>query len=494
MRHLFLGVDIGTSSVKLILVDETGEVLVQESAEYRVDQPKTGWSEIDPDVWYIAFAACLKRLLSNTDPSMIEGIGVTGQMHTTAFMDVYGKSIRPALMWMDKRTKQYIPSLKEEISRHPEISYIGNIISTGSPASNLYWLRKNEPENFAKLYKFLIGPDYIVYRLTGVYGTDYCEASTSSLYDIRKRCWSDSMREIIGIPNSVYPEVRGSAQIVGKLRPEIAAEFGLSEDVNVIAGTGDNPAAAITTGCLGYGYPVISLGTSGVLMLSRDQLNFDAKGKNILFSFDNENFFYLVQGVVQSAGASYMWWTRDILEMEDIAEIDVHIDINTAVKSPLIFYPHLSGEKTLYADPNLQGAFIGLSTETTRWDMAYAVMEGISFGFRELADKMCFQWDKYQSIKVAGGGAKNSVWMQTMADVLGIRIEQLDGSISASLGIALLAAYSCGRIDELKEISNKGIKINGCFEPRPEFKELYAKKFSRYLKIHDAVKEIEEDC
>lgn len=490
MKHLYIGIDIGTSSAKLVLIDEAGTMISQASADYQVAQPHIGWSEIDPDVWHAAVMSCMKRILDGVEADRVEGIGVTGQMHSVVFLDVNGESIRPALMWTDKRTKELIPYLKGQISRHEEISYIADIISTGSPASNLYWLKENEPEHFGRLHQFLIGPDYIVFRLTGTYGTDYCEASTSSLYDLRARCWSESMRQIIGLPKSVYPQVRGSAQIAGKLRPSIEAELGLREDVNVIVGTGDNPAAAITTGCLGHGYPVISLGTSGVLMLSRERLDFGASGKNILFSFDSETFFYLVQGTVQSTGSSLMWWVRDILQVDDVSEVDAHIDIDTAGSSQVIFYPHIQGDKTLYADPNLSGAFIGIRAETTRWDMVFAVMEGICFGFRELADKMGFSWHRHDSIKVAGGGAKSEVWMQTMADVLNMPIDQLDGTISASFGMALLAAYSCGRVKDPGAVSDKVMKIKRRFMPRQRFRVLYERKFSQYLRIHDALQNI----
>ncbi len=487
MKHLFIGIDIGTSSAKLVLIDEAGFVINQAGADYQVDQPQTEWSEINPDIWFCTVMDCMKRLLAGAERDKVAGIGVTGQMHTVAFIDEHGESVRPALMWTDKRTKEYIPHLKEQINRHAEISYIANIISTGSPAANLYWLRENEPEHFRRLHKFLIGPDFIVFRLTGVYGTEYCEASTSSLFDLQNKRWSESMRQIIGLPESVYPKVKGSAEIAGKLRHQVALELGLREDVNVIAGTGDNPAAAITTGCLVHGYPVISLGTSGVLMLSREQLNFDAKGKNILFSLDGNTFFCLVQGTVQSTGSSLMWWMRDMLQEDDMSEVDTHIDIETAGRSPVIFYPHIQGDKTLYADPNLSGAFIGLRAETTRWDMAFAVMEGICFGFRELADNMRFSWDRHDSIRVAGGGSKSDVWMQTMADVLNIPIDQLDGTISASYGMALLAAYSCGSVKDIGEASDKVMSVRRRFIPRPQFRDSYDRKFTQYLRIHDAL-------
>ena len=296
MERLYIGVDIGTSSAKAVLIDEAGTILKKASADYEVAHPNPEWSEIDPEVWFDAVSGCIEEILSDADRGKVEGIGVTGQMHTVVLLDENGSSIRPALLWTCKRTKGYIQFLKEQIDNCSKISYLGNIISIGSPAANLYWFRENEPENFSRLHKFLIGPDYIVFRLTGIYGTDYCEASTSSLFDLREKCWSDDMQKIIGLPDHVYPKVRGSAQTAGNLLGEAAQKFGLRKDVKVIVGTGDNPAAAITTGCLGHGYPVISLGTSGVLMLRRQNLNFDTRGKNILLSFDNKEFFYSYAG------------------------------------------------------------------------------------------------------------------------------------------------------------------------------------------------------
>ncbi len=492
MEPLFIGIDIGTSSVKLVLADETGIVVKKASAEYQVEHPQAEWSEIEPDVWFRAVLKCMDEIFEGSDRSKIKGIGVTGQMHTTVFLDNDGNSIRPALLWTDKRTKQYLPFLKEQISNCTKISYIADIISIGSPAVNLYWLKKKEPENFLKLHKFLIGPDYIVYRFTGTIGTEYCEASTSSLFDLRVKRWSQDMRKIIGLRENIYPQVRGSAQTAGTLCSDMAEKFGLNQDVRVIVGTGDNPAAAITTGCLGHGYPVISLGTSGVFMLKRKQPDFKTRGKNILLSFDNEKFFYLVQGTVQSAGSALNWWMKSILGISNMSQIDEKIDISTAGKSRLIFYPHIQGDKTLYADPNLSGAFFGLRSLHTSWDMVYAVMEGICFAFKELSSKMGFGRSSFESIRIIGGGSKSEVWMQTMADVLNIQIDQLDGEISASLGSALLCAYSCGRINDLSDITDRVTKIRRSFRPRPKYRTMFDKKYSMYLKIHAAMIDVFE--
>lgn len=372
------------------------------------------------------------------------------------------------------------------------VSFINKFISTGSPAANLLWVKENESDKFEKLAHFLIGPDYLVYRMTGIYGTDFCEASTSSLYDLMKKEWSPEMREIVGLPESVYPQVRGSAEIVGTVTVAIAEQFGLNPKTKVIVGTGDNPAAAIPTGCLGSEYPVFSLGTSGVLMFPREAPDFDAKGKNILFSFDGEKCYTMVQGVIQSCGSGYNWWNREILE-QDFNGADKDIDIDHLGENPLIFYPHLVGDKNIYADPDLRGAFLGLSTDTTRSDMTQAIMEGIAFGLKQLVEAMKLKKEKLLQLKVIGGGSKSRVWMQILADVLNSPVEQMEGNAGAGYGMALLAAYSCGQITSLSEIANQSVSIKERFEPRKYNAELYAKKYKQYLRIHDAMKDIFAD-
>lgn len=488
----YIGIDIGTSSVKLLLMEETGMILKQESEEYKVSQPQYGWKEIEPELWFEAVKKGMKRLLALIDGRKVKGIGITGQMHTTIFIDKNGSSIRPAIMWNDMRTKEMISDLKKEINSCDEISYISKIISTGSPASNLYWMKKKEMEQFQKIKKFLIGPDYIVWRLTGNFGTDYCEASTSSLFDLTKREWSPAMRNIIGLPEEIYPEVRGSGEIVGYLKKELTEEWNLSDDVKIIAGTGDNPAASISTGCLGGTYPVLSLGTSGVLMASREKTDFEAKGKNILFSIDGKEIYILVQGTVQSAGGSYSWFTKEILKADNFYEESKNIDISNLGKGDLIFYPHLVGEKTIYADSSIRGAFLGLGTDVTRKDMVLAVMEGICFGVKELTEKMNFTKEQLSGIRVIGGGAKSDVWMQILADILNTKVQQLDGTVGSAYGMALLAGYSCGKFSSVKEMSQKAVRVKQVFYPEKNHVQRYDEKYQKYKKIYQAMKLIFE--
>lgn len=489
-EYTYLGIDLGTSAMKMVLIDGKKNILAQVTEEYQTVQPEHGLNEIDPEIWYECMESAMERILKLCDRSLIRSIGVTGQMHTLVVLNGEGKQVRPAIMWNDVRTKDMVPMLKEKIREFPEGEYLSRTISTGSPAANLFWLKEKEPEHFSQMKKFLIGPDYLVYRLTGHCGTDYCEASTSCLYQIKARKWSPEMRELIGLKEETYPQIRGSALPAGKILPDIAERFLLSGEIQVLTGTGDNPATAVSTGCLGQGYPVISLGTSGVLMMPVSEMSDHAKGKIILFSFDDENYSYLVQGAVQSNGSTYEWWVRGIMGEDDFSKMDSLIDAGKSRNSEVIFYPHLMGEKTLYADPGLRGAFIGLSTETDRSDMLYAVLEGLCFSFRELAEKMELPLRRFGSVKVVGGGSKSRVWMQIFANVLNISIEQMDGMIGPAFGIALLAAYRSGCFVSPEQITEGTVKLKNRFEPEPEAVADCEKRYQKYLRIQKGLKYI----
>ncbi|MEG0963158.1 MAG: FGGY family carbohydrate kinase [Lachnospiraceae bacterium] len=492
-KQMFLGIDLGTSAIKMVLIDEQKKVLAQISKEYEAAQPENGFNEIDPTVWFDSMIKGMEEILQGTNKSLLKGIGVTGQMHTLITLNKDGEAIRPAIMWNDMRTSNLIPELRKQMVGFPEGDYLARTISTGSPAANLYWMRINEPEKFNQIKKFLIGPDYLVYCLTGTYGTDYCEASTSCLFQIKERKWSTEMRKLIGLTEEMYPQVRGSALPAGILRKEIAKRLSLEQEICVLTGTGDNLATAISTGCLGRRYPVISLGTSGVFMMPVQNIKLESKGKIILFSFDNQSYSYLLQGAVQSNGSTFDWWVKGILGEKNFTKVDKIVDIDSSSDNGVLFYPHLMGDKTLYADPNIRGAFIGLSAETNRSDMLYAVIEGLCFSFRELAERMDLPLSQFGSVKAVGGGAKSKVWMQTLANVLNISIEQMDGMIGPAFGIALLTAYCCGCFESLEQISEGTVNIKKRFIPQADMVAACERKYRKYLRIQKGLQYIEEE-
>lgn len=486
----YVGIDIGTSSVKLTLIDSMGRIIRTAGREYMVSEPAPGWKEIDPELWMQAIDEGIEELLSDIDHVSVKKIGVTGQMHTVILLDQKGKVIRPALMWNDTRTADLIPKIRAEIEKNPKIAHINKILSTGSPAMNLLWVKENEPENFKRLKKFLIGPDYIVYRLTGTMQTDYCEASTSSLCNLKDADWSPEIRELLEFPEEIYPEIKGSGEIAGTLQKEYQQKYKLNKEVQILVGTGDNPAAAIATGCFEKKYPVMSFGTSGVLMFPREWVAFDAKGKNILFSIDGEEKMVLVQGVVQSCGGSLAWWIKKILNSSDYDEEIGKADTAHLGENSILFYPHLVGDKTIYADPKLRGSFFGLGTDTSRLEMTISVLEGICFGVKQLTEEMKIPKEQIANLRVTGGGSKNEIWMQIMADILNVPVIQMESNAGAGYGMAMLAAQSDGI--EIQKILKQTIVEKKKFYPREYNASLYEKKYGTYCKIYQAVKMISD--
>lgn len=485
----FLGIDIGTSSVKMLLVDDTIEIVDSVKLDCEISQPKAGWREVEPKRWLDLVMQGFKILLSKHDPKTIQAIGITGQMHTTVFLDREGNSIRPAILWDDIRSRELVDRLKTDLKGKEDCVGICKILSTGTSTANLLWLKENEPHHFKQISKFLISPDYIVYKLTGNCTMDYCGASTSCLYDIYSRAWSHTMRALLELKEDFYPIINPACQCAGKILKKWAEELGISEDVMVITGTGDNLTTAVNTGCIGKGNTAISLGTSGIIMAERKQIDSDAKGKPILFSLFGTEFSYLLQGAIQSNGTAYDWWMKDILGYAD------HRRINEAFhcaerKPNLLFYPHLIGEKTIHADPMVKGAFIGLSLDITKEDMMLAVIEGLCFGYKELAEKMQIALDQNKGLFVVGGGSNSDIWVQTLANIMNVKVLQTTDRVSPAYGIALLSMLANGQKNVLEKMHSRLLAESKTYYPDKELTEFYQSKYEKYVKIYAALNEV----
>lgn len=476
-----LGIDLGTSSVKAVAVDEAGQVLGESSRGYELDCPQEGWREISPALWWKATCDAVRELAARFG-ERVQAVGVTGQMHTLVPLDETGEPVRPALMWNDVRTAALVPELRRALFSVGE-NYLAGLVSTGSPAANLVWMKHNEPQAFARMASFVIGPDWIVYKLTGSVGTDFCEASTSSLFNLQTQGWSAGACTQLGLPQSIFPQVYGAGEVAGQVGEELASQLGVPAGVPVVRGTGDNPAAALSTGCLGQGRTVVSLGTSGVLMARRAAPNYEAKGKNILFSVDGSQVDCLVQGSVQSCGSTRAWLSGRLLG-SSLDELDASVDPAKAGSGSLLFFPHIGGEKTLFGDASLRGAFTGLSLESSAADVNLAVMEGIAFGFKQLAESMDIALGAGEPVLVVGGGSKSDVWMQVLAEVLAVPVQRMEGQSGAGLGAALLARAALeGGLPEL------ALKAGRVFGPTPAAAAA-AKKYRTYLRMHDALKSL----
>ncbi len=491
VMSFYIGIDVGTSSVKLVLIDDTGKIIHTAKREYANLSPLPGWREQNPEVWYDHMALGIKNLLANFDRSLVKGIGVTGQMHTAVFLDKQGDVIRPAILWDDTRTSSIVDRLRSEVGNDPDIPYLQNIISTGSPAINLLWLKENERDHFEKIRYVLIAKDYIVYRLTGEISTDYCDASTSALFDFREKQWSEKMKGLIGLGN-VLPTINSSSQIVGCLKKDVAGDLGLDCGVKVIAGTGDNAAAAVSSGSIEIGSPTISLGTSGVIFASCERADFSTRVKNILFSISERETVYLFQGVAQAAASCSQWWVEDILRTKNYRSEELKINADKLGKNNVLFFPHLTGDKTVYADPRIRGAFLGLSIDTSREEMMQAVMEGVAFALKDIVEVLKSIDIHIQTAKITGGGANSDLWIRIISNVLNIPIAKLSPGAGPGYGVGLLALYGCGACDTLQSLVHQNITIEKTIHPEQGLPEQYEKKYAVYKNIYSMVKMISQ--
>lgn len=482
----FIGIDLGTSAVKLLLMDEEGNIKKTVSREYPISFPKPGWSEQNPEDWYEQTKDGLKELISDIDKKEVEGIGFGGQMHGLVVLDEDDNVIRPTILWNDGRTAEETEYLNEQIGKDKLSSYTGNIAFAGFTAPKILWMKRHEPEKFDRISKIMLPKDYIAYRLTGVHCTDPSDASGTLLFDVENKCWSKEMLEICGVTEKQLPTVYESYQVVGTIKEEIAEEFGLRKDVKVVAGAGDNAAAAVGTGTVGEGKCNVSLGTSGTIFISSERFKVDEN--NALHSFAHADGNYHLMGVVLSAASCNKWWMEDILKTRDFA--GEQKNIKNLGHNRVFFVPYLMGERSPHNDPNARAAFIGMSMETTREDMTLAMMEGVAFAIRDSYEIAKSLGIKVERTKMCGGGAKSPLWRRILANVLNLKVDILSVEEGPALGGAMLAAVGCGKYSSVEEVAEKLVKVKETVEPEPEIVALYDEKYSIFKQIYPSLKEL----
>ena len=460
----YIGIDLGTSSVKAALASASGEIMDSCGCTYETLTDATGRSEIDPEAWFDGVMHCLRLLTREVKD--IRAIGVTGQMHSLVLLGRDGKALRPAMLWNDLRTAVQVQKLRS-VARAHGLDAIADIVSTGSPASNLLYIRETEPDTFRQLHKFLIGHNYITYRLTGHIGADYCEASTSSLYDIENRRWATVLLAHIGVDESALPEILPACHQAGTLRGDICSELGLIMPPAVTEGTGDNIASV-----LALRTPCLSLGTSGVFIDHRDSLRKDKKGKNILFSMTGEEPSVVVQGVVQSMGSA-MEWLKTILSADSVKELLENLP--ERIDPGLLFFPHLNGDKTLYRDSTLRGAFFGLSLATQKEDLATAATEGLCFALRQMMEQVSDGGT--DTITVTGGLTKSCRFMQMLADVLECKLAVSEDNPGAVFGAVRMAMQMAG-----EKLLPRAPAVK-TYIPSRRLDSYYREKYEKYTKI-----------
>ncbi len=481
---LYIGIDLGTSASKFLLVDEVGRVLNTVTKEYPLSFPRPGWSEQDPAHWWQACLAGVPELLAGFDAKQVAGIGVGGQMHGLVALDAAGNVLRPAILWNDGRTAAQVDYLNETVGNDKLSAWTGNIAFAGFTAPKLLWMRQNEPDLFARIAKILLPKDYLVYRLTGVHATDYSDASGTLLLDVAHKRWSSEMLDLCGVTEAQMPTLFDSWQPVGTLTAAAAAAAGLPTDVVVCAGAGDNAAAAIGTGTVGEGRCNISLGTSGTVFISSEQFRVDPH--NALHAFAHADGGFHLMGCMLSAASCNKWWMEDILHDGDYAAAQEAIVPEKLGRSHVFYLPYLMGERSPINDTNARAVFLGMTMDTTRADMTQAMLEGVAFALRDSVEIARSLGLDISRSTLCGGGSRSPLWRTILANVLGIPLDLPATEQGPGYGAALLALVACGRYRNVAEVSRAMLHIQATVQPDPELTALYDARYAEFKQIYPA--------
>lgn len=483
---LFIGVDLGTSAVKLLLMDENGKIKKTVSREYPLYFPHPGWSEQKPEDWYIQSMDGLKELLKDEKKEEVAGISFGGQMHGLVLLDENDEVIRPALLWNDGRTYEECDYLNNVIGKDKLSEYTANISFTGFTAPKILWVKNKEPENFARIKKIMLPKDYLAYRLSGVHCTDVSDASGMLLFDVKNRTWSKEMCEICSVKPEWLAKVYESYEVVGTLKKEVAEELGIPAAAKVIAGAGDNAAAAVGTGTVGDGRCNISLGTSGTIFISSRKFGVDKN--NALHSFDHADGTYHLMGCMLSAASCNKWWMDEILKTKEYAKEQEGID--KLGENHVFFLPYLMGERSPHNNPNARGTFTGITMDTTREDMTQAVLEGVAFALRDSLEVAKSLGIPITRTKICGGGAKSPLWCKMIANILNLKVDKIESEEGPALGAAMLAAVGSGVYGSVEEIAEKMVKVVDTIEPDPSIAAKYDEKYAQFKQIYPALKPV----
>lgn len=483
---LYIGVDLGTSAVKLLLMNEDGKIENIASREYPLYFPNPGWSEQNPQDWFDQSMEGIKELLAGYPKEEVAGISFGGQMHGLVVLDERDQVIRPAILWNDGRTGKETEYLNQVIGKERLSEYTANIAFAGFTAPKILWMKEHEPENFGKIRKIMLPKDYLAYRLSGSFCTDVSDASGMLLMDVKNRRWSEEMLKICGITEEMLPKLYESYEVVGTLKSEIAKDLGLSENVKVIAGAGDNAAAAVGTGTVGDGRCNISLGTSGTIFIS--SRNFGVDEHNALHSFAHADGNYHLMGCMLSAASCNKWWSEEILKTKDFkAEQE---GIRRLGENHVFYLPYLMGERSPHNNPDVRAMFIGMSMDTTREEMTQAVLEGVAFGLRDSLEVARSLGIQLERTKICGGGAKSPLWKKMIANIMNLKVDVIESEEGPALGAAMLAAVGCGAYPDVETVAEKVVKVIDTIEPEADLVQKYEERYQEFRKIYPAVKEL----
>ena len=484
-----IGIDLGTSGVKCILLSEEGEIVSSRAASYSPDYGERGRAEQDPAVWWDAAKNVLTELVRSYPEAAcgVAAVGCAGQMHSSVFLDAEGGVVRPAILWNDTRTTEQTKTIYERAGGEEELlKAVKNRALEGFTLPKILWLAENEPGNFKKVDKVVMPKDYINYKLTGVIATDYSDAAGTLLFDITRREFDAGFAEKMGVPARMLPPAYESSAAVGTVSDDVARELGLPSGVRVVAGGADNSCAAIGNGVVREGQAVVSVGTSGTVVAFLNGIDSKVTGDVHLFNYSYPKSVYAM-GVALTAGEALNWLRRRMFPELSFDDMNALAEESSPGSGGLVFLPYLFGERCPYSDADARGVLFGLSGTTDRRDIVRAVMEGVAFAMKDLFG-LVSNFVSIDEIYMTGGGAKSGVWGQIMADVIGRRLYVLNIEEGPAFGAALIAAVGCGMFESFEEAKGKCLSVVKVFEPRAV--AVYEKQYAIYKKLYEANKNI----
>ena len=484
--NTYIGIDLGTSAVKLLLVDQEGQILNTVTKEYPISFPEPGWSEQNPADWWSGVLIGLEELLEGFDKSRVAAMGCGGQMHGLVILDEEDQPIRDVILWNDGRTSAETDWLNKEIGKEKLSELTANIAFAGFTAPKLLWVKHHEPENFARISKIMLPKDFINYKLTHVHACDYSDAAGTLLLDVKDRRWSKEMLELCGVTEEQMPKLFESYEVIGTLRSEIAAALGLSPNVKVVAGAGDNAAAAVGTGVVGEGGCNISLGTSGTVFISSKQFGVDPN--NALHSFCHADGGWHLMGCMLSAASCNKWFCDEILKTTDYAAEQVDITNEKLGNNRVFFLPYLMGERSPINDTDARACFLGMSMDTTRADLVQAVLEGVAFAIRDSVEVAKSIGVKLESSRLCGGGAKSPLWQTILANVLNLPLELPVTEQGPGYGAAMLAMVGSGAYGSVPDAAEALVHVKATVQPDPELAARYEAKYQQFRKLYPGLK------
>ncbi len=494
-----IGLDIGTTGAKMLLLNLGGAVIAVATSEYPMSTPRPLWSEQNPEDWWKATQHSFKKILAQAgvNPEEIVGIGLTGQMHGLVLLDKNGGVLRPSIMWNDQRTSAQCESITEKVGLPKLMEVAANPVLPGFTAPKILWVRENEPDIFKRIAHVLLPKDYIRYRLTGEYATDVSDASGTSLLDVRYRRWSEEILDVLDIPKNWMPRLHESPDVAGRVSGIGAEMAGIKSGVPVVAGAGDQAAGAIGNGIVIAGTVSVTLGTSGVVFMHTDQLVVEQEGRLHAFCHAVPRKWH-VMGVTLAAGGSLRWF-RDTLGQPESATAQVkNVDPYevllkgasnvTAGSEGLVFLPYLTGERTPHPDPYARGSFIGLTLRHSKSHMVRAVLEGVAYSLRDCLELTKNLGLEIKQVRASGGGSRSALWRQILADVFNTDLVTVTSLSGASYGAALLSGVGTGMYKNVNEACGKTIRLSTKTVPDLHRAEMYDHYYRVYRDLYPALK------